>query len=260
MFRWFNQSLANISIKAKLSLGFGLVLLLTLLISLIGWSGTNNVIERSNKISAISALNTQIKELRVRRLRYQTERSDQTRAAITQALHDIQERQQIVRKMLGVPASLQLVDDQGHLLENYQGHFNSLERTFEDREAGRIKLVQGSEQVSKELNKALDGIANKSALDGQDERQSLHRMQAISQLALKIQQACFEVYSFIYSNDPNKEQGALAAVDKVSTELTKISADVTDHSKRTCSKSRWECSSTTAICRAMLRRYMLALR
>lgn len=227
MFRWFDLALANISIKVKLTLGFGLVLLLTLLISLIGWGSTSNVIGRSNKISIISALNIQIKELRVRRLRYQTERSNQTRAAITQVLHDIQERQQLVRKMLDVPASLQLIDDQGHLLENYQGHFSSLDRVFEDRDAERIKLVQGAEQVSKELNKALDSIANKPAPDGQDERQSLHRMQAISHLALNIQQACAEVYSFIYSNDPNKEQGALSAVDRVATELNKISSDAT---------------------------------
>ena len=227
MFRWFDQALADIGIKAKLSLGFGSVLLLTLLVSLIGWGSTDNVVELSNKMSVIGALNTQVKELRVRRLGYQVERSDQARAAILQVLHDIQARQQRVRKMLDTPGSLQLIDDQGHLLENYQGQFNHLELTFEDREAERIKLGQGAERMSKELNKALDNLANDPARYGGDERQNLRRMHAISHLALQIQQARFEVYSFIYSNDPNKEQGALAAVDKVTTELNSISPDAT---------------------------------
>ena len=53
MFKRFSQALGNVGVNAKLALGFGLMVLLTLLIALTGWHSANNMVERSNKISAI---------------------------------------------------------------------------------------------------------------------------------------------------------------------------------------------------------------
>lgn len=39
MYRWLAEKLGNVSVNRKLSVGFGLVLVLTLLITFTGWTG-----------------------------------------------------------------------------------------------------------------------------------------------------------------------------------------------------------------------------
>ena len=70
MFKRFSQALGNVGVNAKLGLGFGLLVLLTLLIALTGWYSANNMVDRSNKISAIANLSALTKDLRANRLRY----------------------------------------------------------------------------------------------------------------------------------------------------------------------------------------------
>ena len=54
MNHWLTATLGNISVNRKLGLGFGLVLLLTLLITITGWKGLTSVIERGDKLANIS--------------------------------------------------------------------------------------------------------------------------------------------------------------------------------------------------------------
>ena len=67
MYRWLAQLLGNISVNRKLSLGFGLVLLLTLLITATGWNGLASVIDRGNKLASISTITALTKDLRIAR-------------------------------------------------------------------------------------------------------------------------------------------------------------------------------------------------
>ena len=57
MYRWLAEKLGNVSVNRKLSVGFGLVLLLTLLITFTGWTGLGDVISRGDKLGFISSLN-----------------------------------------------------------------------------------------------------------------------------------------------------------------------------------------------------------
>lgn len=50
MYQWLAQSLGNVSVNRKLGLGFGLVLLLTLAITLTGWHGMDSIIDRGDKL------------------------------------------------------------------------------------------------------------------------------------------------------------------------------------------------------------------
>ncbi|WP_420801256.1 methyl-accepting chemotaxis protein [Pseudomonas brassicae] len=65
-----NSWFANISVNLKLALGFGLVLLLTGLLALTGWTSLGGLIDRSNWMSDITQLNNELTELRVARLQY----------------------------------------------------------------------------------------------------------------------------------------------------------------------------------------------
>ena len=56
MYRRLAQLLGNMSVNRKLSLGFGLVLVLTVLIAAAGWNGLASVIERGDKLASISRI------------------------------------------------------------------------------------------------------------------------------------------------------------------------------------------------------------
>ncbi|SPF11376.1 putative membrane protein [Pseudomonas syringae group genomosp. 3] len=65
-----NSWFANISVNMKLALGFGLVLVFTAILALTGWTSMTGLINRSNWMSDITSLNSQLTKLRVTRLQY----------------------------------------------------------------------------------------------------------------------------------------------------------------------------------------------
>jgi len=224
MFKRFSQALGNVGVNAKLALGFGLMVLLTLLIALTGWHSANNMVERSNKISAIANLSALTKDLRVNRLRYQAERNEQNSAAVSGVLARIQDNQRSLSSVLSNPVDLQLIVEQGRIVEDYRTRFSALERTFKDREAALAKLVQSAAEITEALNETTHDLVSDPSAEGQDDSLRLSQFQAVSLLAVHVQQARIAVYSFIYTNDPNKEQGTLATIDQVTAELIKVRA------------------------------------
>ena len=67
MYQWIAQSLGNVSVSRKLGLGFGLVLLLTLAITLTGWYGMDSIVNRGDKLGNISLIQQYTQELRIAR-------------------------------------------------------------------------------------------------------------------------------------------------------------------------------------------------
>ncbi|HCL52562.1 MAG TPA: methyl-accepting chemotaxis protein, partial [Pseudomonas sp.] len=63
-----NSWFANISVNLKLGLGFALVLILTGLLALVGWTSLGGLIDRSNWMSDIGQLNKDLTDLRIARL------------------------------------------------------------------------------------------------------------------------------------------------------------------------------------------------
>ncbi len=72
MFQW----LGNVGVNRKLGFGFGLVLLLTLMIAFTGWTGLGNVIARGDTLGLIASLNDLTKDLRSARMDYYSTRGE----------------------------------------------------------------------------------------------------------------------------------------------------------------------------------------
>ncbi len=89
-----NSWFANISVNLKLGLGFGLVLVLTGLLALIGWTSLGSLIDRSNWMGDIGQLNKDLTDLRIARLQYMIANGDDTAAANTLAKLDAFSKQQ----------------------------------------------------------------------------------------------------------------------------------------------------------------------
>ena len=54
MYQWLADKLGNVSVNRKLGVGFGLVLLLTMLITFTGWTGLSDVTRRGDTLGFIS--------------------------------------------------------------------------------------------------------------------------------------------------------------------------------------------------------------
>ena len=107
MYRWLAESLGNVSVKRKLGIGFGLVLLLTLLITFTGWTGMSGIISRGDKLGFISSLNELTKDLRLARLDYEARRGEQGPGAVNELLAKLASGLQTARGLADLgPAGL----------------------------------------------------------------------------------------------------------------------------------------------------------
>ena len=120
MYRWLARNLGNVSVSRKLGIGFGLVLLLTLLITATGWNGLSRVIDRGDKLGNISLLNAMTKDLRIARLSYEMNHGEQGPAAVSDMLKQLDEGLRAVRGKLQQPESIALVDQQVDAVAEYQ--------------------------------------------------------------------------------------------------------------------------------------------
>jgi len=131
MYRWLATLLGNISVNRKLSLGFGLVLVLTLLIAGTGWKGLVAVIDRGDKLANNSKLISLPKDLRIARLEYERQPGESALAGVTTQLTELDNALEQTRSQLTASDDLALVEQQLNAVAEYK-------RAFAD-------LIQGSQ-------------------------------------------------------------------------------------------------------------------
>ncbi len=123
MYRWLAENLGNVSVKRKLGIGFGLVLLLTLLITFTGWTGMSGIISRGDKLGFISSLNELTKDLRLARLDYEARRGEQGPGAVNELLTKLDSGLQTARGLIEQPADAARVDQQLAAVAEYKRAF-----------------------------------------------------------------------------------------------------------------------------------------
>nr|WP_028683784.1 methyl-accepting chemotaxis protein [Pseudomonas chlororaphis] len=215
MYRWLAQSLGNMSVNLKLGVGFGLVLLLTLLITATGWLGLGNVIERGDKLGYISSLNELTKDLRIARLDYEMRRGEQGPGAVSELLNKLDEGLQRARKMLEMPESIAMIDQQIAAVSEYKLAFVDMTRATASREAARAKLGATADNAVARVAEV-----EKSMLQGD----SVAQFNSVIDLSKLIQQARFQVRGYTYSGKAEAEQPALDAIDNALNNLASLPA------------------------------------
>ncbi|SEM44307.1 methyl-accepting chemotaxis protein [Pseudomonas sp. NFIX51] len=215
MYRWLAQSLGNVSVNLKLGVGFGLVLLLTLLITTTGWLGLGNVIERGDKLGYISTLNELTKDLRIARLDYEMRRGEQGPGAVSELLNKLDEGLQRARKMLEMPESIAMIDQQIAAVSEYKLAFADMTRATASREAARAKLGATADNAVARVAEV-----EKSMLQGD----SVAQFNSVIDLSKLIQQARFQVRGYTYSGKAEAEQPALDAIDNALNNLASLPA------------------------------------
>ncbi len=220
MFRWLSDGFCNIRVNAKLSLGFGTVLLLTMVIASAGWYSTQTIVERSDKISQISDINGLITSLGAQYARYQRQHDAPSAARLIETLERIDAQQNKLTAVLNAPEERQLLSVQRGILKDYRAHLVSIGESFAHRDSAFTTLNRSLGLASKQLNDVVNNVVQSPATS----QQGFMTLQTIRQLFQGIQQLMIEVYGYDYSNDPEKGRSALAGSQLIIDSVARLSA------------------------------------
>ena len=219
MYRWLAQKLGNISVNRKLSLGFGLVLVLTLLITATGWNGLVTVIERGDKLANISKIIALTKDLRIARLDYERDKGENGPQELNQRLTELDEALEVSHKQLVTPEDLVLVEQQLTAITDYRRAVADITLATQARESNR-------EQLGATADAAVEKVASveKALLQGEN----LAQFNSVIELGKLVQQARFQVRGYTYSGKVEAEKLAFSAIDNALKELSSLPAKLPD--------------------------------
>ncbi|MBV6824439.1 methyl-accepting chemotaxis protein [Pseudomonas sp. PD9R] len=204
MYQWLADKLGNVGVNRKLGVGFGLVLLLTMLITVTGWTGLSDVTSRGDKLGYISSLNDLTKDLRIARLDYEMRRGEQGPGAVNDLLGKLDTGLQSGRQMIEQPADVAMIEQQLAAVGQYRQAFAAMTQAGANREDARSKLGATADNAVAKVAEV-----EKSMLQGD----SVTQFNSVIDLSKLLQQARFQVRGYTYSGKTEAEQPALDAID-----------------------------------------------
>ncbi|KIR17231.1 hypothetical protein PFLU4_21290 [Pseudomonas fluorescens] len=115
MFDW----ISNIRVSAKLSLGFGLVLGLALLLASTGWYAIATLTDRGVKIEKIAQISDYTKDLRISRLRLGANPQPDAYQPLQKILDNLAAHLQSIRDQFTSPIDQELIQQQNTSVREY---------------------------------------------------------------------------------------------------------------------------------------------
>ncbi|MEQ7918781.1 methyl-accepting chemotaxis protein [Xanthomonas sp. WHRI 1810A] len=217
MTRWFAQRLANASVSLKLGIGFGLVLLLTVITMLAGWSGVNSVIVRGDKLGNISQVSESTLELRIARMVYDAKFTPEAAAEVIKTLDQLDAAVKTARASITGVDDLKRLDAQTQAAADYRRAFDDMAKAIQAREATRVNLGATADAAVDEVGK-IEG-----ALLLQDD---ILQYNSAVDVSKKLQQARFQVRGYTYSGNPDFEKNATGAIDDAQTGIDTLAGEI----------------------------------
>lgn len=160
MFGYLNYRLGNISVGAKLALGFAVVLALTLATTISGWRALDGAITRSEQLSEIGRINDLVKDLRAERITYRVLADDTSKAKIAGILQQLEATVTTLQQRSKVDESRELLTHKLPLLQQLRESFTALQRNVDERHALRTAMQAQEEK----LNDAIDALQTQALL------------------------------------------------------------------------------------------------
>ncbi|RMO04719.1 Histidine kinase, HAMP region: chemotaxis sensory transducer [Pseudomonas cichorii] len=205
-----NSSFANISVNMKLALGFGLVLVFTALLALVGWNSLDRLIDRTDRIGDITELGNKLTVLRVARLQYMLADGDETAAQNVQTQLDAfkSTRQSILHNFTS-PVNTQLLERLGEQLNAYEKVLNQMRTAY--RNSATVRAEMGvNATLANELLSAINESVMK--MDSYDPARS-DLLQLIASARMDVQLARYEVRGYTGNPAEKTEQAAFKQID-----------------------------------------------
>ena len=161
MLGYLNRKLGNISVAAKLALGFAVVLLLTLATTISGWRALDDAIVRSQQLSEIGLINDLTKDLRAERITYRVLNDDASKSRIASILEQLDNMLTTLQQRSSVDESRQLLTEKLTLLQRLRDDFSELQRSV----ANRVALREAMQVQEQKLKEAIDELQTQALLE-----------------------------------------------------------------------------------------------
>ncbi|HXR02054.1 MAG TPA: methyl-accepting chemotaxis protein, partial [Pseudomonas sp.] len=188
MSQGINAALANTSVKLKLSLGFGTVLLLTLVITLTGWHGLDTMIERSESLTSIAQLNALTKDLRAERITFRMENSADSAARVSTRINEIEAHLVTLRQDDHPSDILEMLNRQSETVRALEQAFSDLSQLLQIRDASRLQMKNLSDGVIEAVDQVESDVL-KAVSEEQDNKEKLDEFTNILELRRHLQDA-----------------------------------------------------------------------
>ncbi|SEI01912.1 methyl-accepting chemotaxis protein [Pseudomonas asplenii] len=214
-----NSWFGNISVNMKLGLGFGLVLALTTILALTGWTSLGGLIDRSNWMSDITQLNASLTKLRVARLQYMMTNGDETAAQNVQVnLDAFIALQQKLLNSFKSPENLKLLKEQAATISAYQQSLNKMREAYRTGNSARKDMGDTAEVVQKQINTLHDNVLQMAP--GEESR--FERFESITQAKEQFQLTRYEVRGYTANSNPETEQKAVNQLNEAIASLKQL--------------------------------------
>lgn len=212
MYRW----LANLSVARKLAMGFGLLLLMSLLIFGAGWSSISGLSYRMDRMSAVNELMNELATMRLARADYLQSEGDQEKAkALAVKMEATGQTLNELNGFFKTSANQAKVAEMIQELGAYQAGIEKLKSSYQQIDASRlVRRTTGDKSLT--MINALDKYVSDSNADVA-EQYRVYRV--VKDLQMQFLFARFETRAYTYSNNPKNFDAAAAAVDKTLASL-----------------------------------------
>ncbi len=219
-----NSWFGNISVNLKLGLGFGLVLALTCILALTGWTSLGGLIDRSNWMSDITQLNSGLTKLRVVRLQYMLTNGDETAAQNVQTTLDgFAAQQQALIGKFKSPENVKLLKAQAATIAEYQTSLNKMRNAYRTGNTARDTMSVNAE-TAYDLIESISTRVQQMAMS----EQRFEQFQAITAAKEAFILARYEVRGYTATTNAETEQKAVGQLDVAIASLKQLNAHFAD--------------------------------
>ncbi|MDZ3827469.1 methyl-accepting chemotaxis protein [Pseudomonas sp. HMWF007] len=219
-----NSWFGNISVNMKLGLGFGLVLALTCVLALTGWTSLGGLIDRSNWMSDITQLNAGLTKLRVVRLQYMLTNGDETAAQNVQTtLESFAAQQQALINKFKSPENVKLLKQQAATIAEYQTSLNKMRNAYRTGNSARDVMSTNAETAYNMIETISKRVQQ---MDMSEQR--FDQFQAITTAKEAFILARYEVRGYTATTNAETEQKAVGQLDVAIASLKQLNAHFAD--------------------------------
>ncbi|MCG8296073.1 methyl-accepting chemotaxis protein [Pseudomonas entomophila] len=224
-----NSWFANISVNLKLGLGFGLVLVLTGLLALTGWNSLGSLIDRSNWMSDITQLNSDLTNLRVARLQWMLTNGDDASAANVQAKLDaFGSQQQHLVNSFKSPENVKLLREQGQSISEYRVSLEKMRQGYKTTLTARDAMNQAAGRA----NEAIEAISAAVLSNAESDASRLAQYLLISKAKQQLVQVRLDVRSYIADLTTETEQAAVRQLESALAEIDSLKRQLPGEASR----------------------------
>ncbi|MFB3303456.1 methyl-accepting chemotaxis protein [Pseudomonas sp. AMR01] len=224
--------LANASVRVKLALGFGQVLILSLIIAVTGWQALNTALFRSSNLTVLGDLTAVAEAMRADRIVYRTLTDTASLGKMELQIEKLDGHLSYLSSHVIDPIDLQRLSDAQQLVVEFKAALVALPPLTEQRESIRPVLHDAALQASDTLAQLASTLPDRQDPRALDAIKNLR--QAMKQSEDRAQSPAWAAESLqAYAETIGKTLDALdiaeAAVTTLPADSTKLQNDLADY-------------------------------